>query len=146
MFKLPIQLVIKMRSITPLYGLYSHTSKTNIIITDGVQGMLPFMAVQLLVANEVEHLEHSEKHDLKPFFYVLLYICMMCSGPGELWNNDNFSDSNHPFGNWIHDVKTCHAIGTYRLMAFYALKPCRRTLLICIPISSPSLCSQIFMR
>src|ERR1700720_911408 len=42
---------------------------------------------------------------------------MTCSGPGELRNDDNLSDSNHPFGNWIHDVKTWHVIGAYRLMA-----------------------------
>ena len=33
-------------------------------------------------------------------------------------NDENHDDANHPFGNWIHDVKTWHAIGAYRLVAF----------------------------
>ena len=62
--------------------------------------------------------EHSEKHDLESFFYVLLYICTMCEGPGQPRNDENRDDANHPFGNWIHDVKTWHAIGAYRSAAF----------------------------
>ena len=73
------------------------------------------MAVELLINDEVEH---SEKHDLESFFYVLLYICMMCEGPGKLRNDENRDDANHPFGNWIHDAKTRHAIGMYRFGAF----------------------------
>jgi len=59
--------------------IFSYNENINIIITD-VQGTFPFMAVELLINDEVEH---SEKHDLESFFYVLLYICMMCEGPGN---------------------------------------------------------------
>ena len=82
------------------------------------QGTLPFMAVELLINSNNDMVEHSAKHDLESFFYVLLYICMMCEGPGKLRSDIDLSDPHHPFGKWIWQAKTWHAIGVYRLAAF----------------------------
>jgi hypothetical protein len=81
--------------------------------------MLPFMAVELLLSTtDDETTPHSEKHDLESFFYVLLYICTLYEGPGKLRSDINRSDSNHPFGDWINEAPSWHAIAAYRIAAF----------------------------
>lgn len=82
-----------------------------------LQGTLPFMAIELLMDNK-NLVEHTEKHDLESLFYVLLYICTMCTGPGKLSKGLNRDDNYHPFGNWIDDVADWHAIGAYKSQAF----------------------------
>ena len=45
------------------------------------------MALEVLRAEGV--FSHCPKHDLKSFFYVLLFICMKYKGPGTKRTNTN---------------------------------------------------------
>jgi hypothetical protein len=71
------------------------------------------MSVELLLNEDTEH---SEKHDLESFFYVLLYICTMYSRPGT-WNEGNIKDNSHPFGQWM-DESNWYQIGAARNLEF----------------------------
>jgi hypothetical protein len=65
---------------------------------NNIQGTLPFMSFELLLGNA--GVEHTEKHDLESFFYLLLYICTMYDGHKHVGYSVDW-DSRHPFGNWI---------------------------------------------
>jgi len=67
------------------------------------------MSVQFLLNEDVEH---SEKHNLESFFYVLLYIRTMYLRPGT-WNKGNIKDNSHPFREWM-DVSNLYQIGAAR--------------------------------
>jgi Fungal protein kinase len=71
------------------------------------------MSIELLLNEDVEH---SEKHDLESFFYVLLYICTMYSRPGT-WNEGDIKDNSHPFGQWM-DESNWYQIGAVRNLVF----------------------------
>lgn len=81
-----------------------------------LQGTLPFMSTQLLFQNSTE--EHSEKHDLESIFYVLLYICTMCQGPGKRWDGGDRANVYHPFGEWIDEETRWHGIALFRMGQF----------------------------
>jgi hypothetical protein len=70
------------------------------------------MSVKLLVGKA--GVEHTEKHDLESFFYVLLYICTMYNGHTHVGDID---DPSHPFGTWINTATT-YNIAASRNMAF----------------------------
>jgi hypothetical protein len=82
-----------------------------------IQGTLPFISIELLKTS-LNPIEHSEKHDLESFFYVLLYICTMYDGPGIWKLNGNRQDPNHPFGTWLDTEIHWHGIASYRLAQF----------------------------
>ncbi|KAI6022115.1 hypothetical protein EDC04DRAFT_2575283, partial [Pisolithus marmoratus] len=45
------------------------------------QGMLPFMAVELLQAGEDSSVQHTAAHDVKSFVYLLCWITMLYDSP-----------------------------------------------------------------
>lgn len=74
------------------------------------------MSTQLLFQNS--SVQHSEKHDLESIFYVLLYICTMCQGPGKRWNGGDRGNVYHPFGEWIDEETRWHGIALFRMGQF----------------------------
>jgi Fungal protein kinase len=83
------------------------------------------MSIQLLTAGTGK-IEHTEKHDLESFFWVLLYICTMFEGPGKRRVNAQRTDPEHPFGHWLGKMNnleelgenvTAYGIGSFRNVA-----------------------------
>jgi Fungal protein kinase len=68
------------------------------------------MSIELLTAG-AQKIEHSEKHDLESFFWVLLYICTMFEGPGQRRINDQRTDPQHPFGLWLGKMDNLEEVG-----------------------------------
>jgi len=68
------------------------------------------MSIQLLTAGTGK-IEHTEKHDLKSFFWVLLYICTMFEGPGKRRINAQRTDPEHPFGHWLGKMDNLEEVG-----------------------------------
>lgn len=70
------------------------------LTVDDEQGTLPFMSTELLLSDPP--VEHSEKHDLESFFWVLVFICTVYEGPDR--RSDLIRDNTHPFGIWIQQL------------------------------------------
>ena len=68
------------------------------------------MSIQLLTAGLVK-IQHSEKHNLESFFWVLLYICTMFEGPGQRHVNGQRADPQHPFGHWLGKMDNLEEVG-----------------------------------
>lgn len=89
------------------------------LTVDNEQGTLPFMSTELLVA--LTPVEHSEKHDLESFFWVLVFIITMYEGPNR--RSDRAQKKLHPFGHWIQLLENIDSDGTEtRLRAFGAFR------------------------
>ena len=58
--------------------------------------------------------EHTEKHDLESFFYVLLYICTTRAGPRKIWSSAKLSDQDHPFGISVKQTTLWNALAGLR--------------------------------
>ena len=80
------------------------------MLTKELQGTLPFMSIQLLVAKTMK-IEHSEKHDLDLFFWVLLYVCTMFKGPGQRCGHGQWADPEHLFGHWLGKMDNLEEVG-----------------------------------
>jgi hypothetical protein len=85
----------------------------------GIQGKLLFMSIELLMANTVEH---SAQHNLESLFYVLLYICTMCKGPGKKWSGGDRDKPSHPFA---YRMRERYDIGAFRIAAFSSSRDTR---------------------
>jgi hypothetical protein len=68
------------------------------------------MSIQLLTAGTGK-IEHTEKHDLESFFWVLLYICTMFKGPSQRRVNAPWADPKHPFGHWLGKMDNLEEVG-----------------------------------
>jgi hypothetical protein len=91
------------------------------LTVDNEQGTLPFMSTELLLSQQP--VEHSVKHDLESFFWVLLFVCTVYEAPSH--KSEAIQDQFHPFGSWIQQLEN---IGTNeegadtRLRAFGAFR------------------------
>jgi len=50
----------------------------------GMQGTGPFMAIEVLDTAGKSQIKQTPAHDLESVFYVLLYICLLFKGPGNM--------------------------------------------------------------
>ena len=75
------------------------------------------MSIQLLTAGDTK-IEHSERHDLESFFWVLLYICTMFEGPGQRCDNGQRADPQHPFGHWLGKMDNLEEVGGNVITAY----------------------------
>jgi hypothetical protein len=85
------------------------------------------MSIQLLTAGPAK-IEHSEKHDLESFFWVLLYICTMFEGPGQRRINGQRNDPQHPFGHWLGKMDHLEEVG--KNVTAYGIGSFRNTALV----------------
>jgi hypothetical protein len=67
------------------------------------QGMGAFMVVQILLTARAGEVMQTTAHDLKLFFYVLLYICCNFKGPCQQKSCEDLGDDLYPLYSWFND-------------------------------------------
>ncbi|KAH8112618.1 hypothetical protein DFH11DRAFT_464520 [Phellopilus nigrolimitatus] len=63
-------------------------------------GTLPFMALEMMVAEEENKIKHAYYHDLESILYVLCWICTAQEGPNNLRRSHDFIFKESAIARW----------------------------------------------
>ncbi|KAJ6499653.1 hypothetical protein C8R47DRAFT_295054 [Mycena vitilis] len=63
-------------------------------------GTLPFMAVEVLYAKGGKAIAHQPRHDLESLLYVLVWVCVLYAGPGDV-ERQNWDLQASSLSQWV---------------------------------------------